>query len=460
MINKISFTGIKPPYTNKKGYHITPISKDPTPFEIQRAIHATKTQEAHSGLNGKAYFYGQDLVVKKYLNKDEALNFNPSREIVVLDKMFDKGVTPKNVQQGKFAFTTPQNETYLVSTRIKGEELNPKTNKFNEQNLRTLVATIGTLDMPKLDHETFSKAQRMEERVIFPYEVPLHYDLSTGNFNINKDGAGIFDLEYLTFVNLNALYYGMNCTNNFKDTLCDISDIPGVLNNLRNFEYRSLLDYIGQISPEERRETFETYLKIKSDYHKKRGEFFRNEVWEYAQKDDEQSQTIARTLRDLEVKEYIHADCLKNLTPEIIKAEAIKIQIAKFVYTQSPFSRSLDEKIYPPQIKKYVREANKFFEECLLNAKTTQEKVYFKDCLTLAKGWQNVIGWMDWQAKEHTIEDLLPSNVKFEDLSKWEKEITMTRLKNINAGRELFLSKCADSNIPTLDEHIGLALLD
>ncbi|MBQ7286186.1 MAG: hypothetical protein IJW73_00320 [Candidatus Gastranaerophilales bacterium] len=456
MINKVSFTGIKPPYTNKKGYHITPISKDPTPFEIQRAIHATKTQEAHSGLNGKAYFYGQDLVVKKYLNKDEALNFNPSREIAILDTMFDKGVIPKNVQQGKFAFTTPQNETYLVSTRIRGEELNPKTNKFNKQNLRALVETIETLDRPVLSRRT--DAQR-KHQTVFPYEVPMHYDLSTGNFNVEKDSAGIFDLEYLQFVDLNSLYYEMNHTDKFKGTLCELSDIPGILCNLRNFEYRSLLDYIGRIAPEERMETFKTYLNIKSDYHNKRGQFYRKEVWNFAQNEDRESQQIARSLRDLERKEYIHAYCLKNPTEEIVKAEAIKIQIAKYIYNQSPFSQSLEEKINPEQIVRYVLQAVKYFENCLENAKNQGEEVYFKDCLDVVKSQTSVIRWMDWQAKKHTIEEMLHPDDRFEDLSKETQNLILERLKGLEKGRKLFMAKSTDEHIPTLDEHLNLALL-
>ena len=245
----VSFKGILPPYINAKGYQVTPIAKDPSQDDINTAIQATKINDAHSGCNGRAYFYGQDLVVKKYKKPEEVFNYNPYREINALDSMFDLNILAHNIQRGEFAFTTPENETFLVSTKVEGANPNPITNKLNIKNLNQIVNALGVLDKPIRYNEGDSTDAK------FPYYVPMHYDLSMGNYNVSEDKAGVFDFEYLQYQDLNKPYTQMNY-HFMPDTLSDLSDISGIVLNLRNFEYTALLPYLKQVDTGEAHNLF------------------------------------------------------------------------------------------------------------------------------------------------------------------------------------------------------------
>ena len=78
----VNFKGVAPKHTTPEGYKITPIIKDPEMKDIKGAISVTQQGgRAFSGLNGDAYMWGQDLVVKKYKPRNEAINYDPQREI-------------------------------------------------------------------------------------------------------------------------------------------------------------------------------------------------------------------------------------------------------------------------------------------------------------------------------------------------------------------------------------------
>ncbi len=434
MINSISFKGIEKPYKTKFGFQIIPIAKNPTSGDIKEAIIATKTKKAHSGLNGRAYFYGQDLVVKKYKSKKEAINYDPQREIKALDTLYEKGASSPQIQQGEFAFTTPFNQTYLVSTKIQGSAPNFVENKFNEENLASLVETIGKLDRPIRTLEG-----------LFPYQVLIHYDLSCGNLNVTQNEGGIFDFEYMNSVDLSELYEQMNSGICYS-TLCEISDIAGVVSNLRNFEYRTLMSYLKNLPKKEARQLFIDYLKIKANYHFERAKFYSLERYDIENSEFFDSDNPAETKEELDKmikKELIHAKALKTIengyySDEIIKAEAMKIQLTGFIYFQSQFAGA-DHKINPRQIEQYVREANRFFNEMYEKTKNSELGIYFKDCLEILEAINGVIGWMDFQYQDPR---------KREDFEFYSPEIMQTYIKN----HEKFLSKLTKDHALTLDE--------
>lgn len=444
MIHNVSFKGIIPPYTNAKGYYVTPIAKNPQQEDIDRAIAVTKSDDAHSGLNGRAYFYGQDLVVKKYKNPDEVNSYNPYREIKALDSMFDYGVLADNMQRGEFAFTTPESETFLVSTKVKGSNANPITNKLNKKNLNSIVQTLYTLDIPhKYPSQPFENKK-------FPYVVPMHYDISMGNYNITDDEGGIFDFEYLNYEDLNKPFTNMNYQY-MPDTLPDLSDISGIVSNLRNFEYRGLLPYLKQVDTAEAKQLFVDFIGAKSQYHLQRAHMF-------AKEGDSvylENPSLSSELYSLASKEYIHHFCLKELSPEVLKAEAIKIQLASFIYLQSPFSHSLTDKINPSEIRKYLTSANSFFEEHK-NVAKGDEKLYFQDCCDLMKSWNNLPFWMDYQETKPNLKDYMPSN---SEISYYDEE-KLAQIRDEFQNRcniyELFQNKVTTEHLVTLDEHLQL----
>lgn len=368
LINSISFCGIAKPYTNEKGYHVIPISKNPTQKDINKAFLATFFKKPHSGLNGSSYFYGKDLVVKKYFDENKAYNHNPNREISALDDMYENGLNIKNNQIGHFAFINPKGQTYLVSSRVQGNTFNAKTNKFNEKNLKSLVDIFTKMDMPIYD-------ESLDKNGDFPYKVFMHYDLSKENYNINENSAGIFDFEYAHCENLDKF---LNRSRYFSSP--DFSDTPETISNLKAFEHRGLLPYLNEINTTEAKKLFKTYLSIKKDYHLKRAEFYEEEY---------HKRNIAE-LKTLSLKEQAHAKCLEEEDKNIIKSEAIKIQIAGFAYNISFFAPE-ETKINPKQIKEYLLMANEYFENMYQNTQNQEEKIYFKDCLELVKNWNEII---------------------------------------------------------------------
>lgn len=444
MIFNVSFKGIVPPYTNAQGYYITPISKNPQKSDIEAAIQATKTADSHSGLNGKAYFYGEDLVVKKYKKPEEVKFYNPYREIRALDSMYDKGILSPNIQRGEFAFTTPQNETYLVSTKVSGSNANPIHNKFNRDNIGKLLNALYDLDIPhKYQPESNSDVK-------FPYVVPMHYDISMGNYNITNENAGIFDFEYLQYEDLNKPYTQMNYQY-MPDTLSDLSDISGIVSNLRNFEYRGLLPYLKKLDSFEAKSLFQDYLLAKSHYHFERAQMFEKEL----RNTNSSNNSLQQDLSKLAKKEYTHGLCLINLTPEVIKSEAIKIQIASYIYLQSPFSHSTEDKINPSEIKEYIKYANDYFNEQIRNSNGYQ-KTYFEDCKELMKSWNNLPDWMIFQETKPNIEDFMPPEQSISTLSEQELQNIRNHFNYLVEMHELFQSKVTDEHIVTIDEHLCL----
>lgn len=426
--NIIAFSGAKKPHALGQ-YKVIPIAKDPSLKDIDRAIVATNTNKAYSGLNGRAYFYGEDLVVKKYLGKNEAINYGPNREIKALDILYDNKIEDKNIQEGQFAFITPENETYLVSSKVKGKDI--RANGFNEKNLKVLVDVLAQLDEPKKGKGQY-----------FPYKVPMHYDLSPGNIVATDDSAGIIDFEYLEVEDLDEKLSRQK--RKIYDCACDFSDIAGIPSNLRNFEYRTLLVYLKNPATKNPDKLFKDYLKIKSTYHKKRADFYLREALKTCSCDNK---NLHELLEQLYIKETSHKLSLENPDENIVKAEAVKIQIASFIYEQSQFANNAATKINPEQIKKYVIDARDFFNE-MLETSHGAKKEYYKDCVNLMKNWENVIPWMDWQ-EEQTKEF---SELIF--LSKEDADSYFAQNKDNIKNCKIFKSKLTKDNKVTLEELI------
>ncbi len=465
-ISKFGFNGVAQP---KKifSYSVIPISVDPNFIDIKKAVHAEKKSKNFSdGLNGRAFFLGEDLVVKKYFDKNHSVNYNPNREITALDKMFENNIINPSFQVGLYAFSTPDNRVYLVSNRIKGSSPDVNKNKFNYKNLSSIVNALFDLDCPRkfCDKEcerNFSAeflegepAQGCDTKLNKPmnisdknnnvdqkindnlsYFVPMHYDLSSSNIVISQNNAGIIDFEYLQFENLNQDILSNNIHYPIVD--CNFSDIVGIPSNLRNFEYRAFLSYLMKLDSDEALHLFSDYLLIKSNYHSAKESWYNKEI-----ADNQNNLNFNKDLfEQLSKKEKAHSVVLKEHDIDVIRAEAYKIQLASFIYKQSQFDSSCKTKININQIKNYIKKVDQFFTEKYENS-MGYKKQYYKDCCDLMSQWKFLDTWMDDQKQIAYFLENSPEIFEPDSLD----EIT----KNSN----LFMSKLTDDECPCLDKHL------
>jgi len=419
LINKITglnFYGCQNPYINNKGTYIKPIASNPTEEEINKAIEVTENdKEMASGLKGRVYILGEDLVVKKYKQLNDA---GARSEIITLDKMYDKGIRNKNLQQGKYAFITNDGETYLITGKISGESPNINKQPFNKKNLRALVNLFAQIDLPKIDKEDNS------------CKIPMHYDLHNENIKLTNNSAGIIDFECLKYEDLFKELKKRNdkilsCNSNF-------SDIPWVPSNLRNFEYRTLIHYLLKLNKEERDELFLKYLSYKEDYHSARHKYFKK-LSNYYAKNCEYEKFAEISM--LAKKECTHWSALKNPSEDVIKAEKIKIQIASFIYMQSEYEKNPPMKINPKQIVKYVNDAYDYFNKMYEREKNSIHRLYWKDCKELITNWKEVIKWMNNQAMlpEDMYKETKKMNKKEKDAIKENRRIQEKRVEEFSA---------------------------
>lgn len=424
-MNILSFKGIADPYTNKNGFKVTPIAQNPSQTQIDEAIEATQTKPIGQGMNGRAYFLGEDLVVKHYL-KDESVSYNPDRELRALDKMFDKGVNNKQIQEGKYAFTSPDGEAYLVSSRIEGKSIS-KNNKITEKNISSIVKALEGLDKPIL------KDELKEDN--FPFETFMHYDLTMGNINVSENAGGIIDFEWSNTRDLEEYFEQDKNFGCIMGTDCNLSDIVPVISNIRGFEFNSLCEQLQTQDPSEAKELFSTYLKEKSKYEYSMAE----QYGKYASK-NEVSKTIAEKYKN-------HAYLLKGASvtdefKDIKESEAIKIQLANFINRQSPMQTFIARKINPKQIMEYSRFAQKFFEEKFEISKEYSDKKrmdYYKDCIKLVQNLSGVEGWLNWQLT--SVEEKTANGG-------WSKE----DIEHLKKEYALIQSKLTDKYETTLEE--------
>lgn len=371
-----TFTGIKPPYT-RNNRHITPIAKVPSDKDIEDAVKAAEeTSDAMEGYNGYAFWLGEDLVVKKYKGEN-AFSNDPSREIKMLDALFDNGLIFQNSQLGMYAFTDGDS-TYLVSTKVDGKEPDSVKSPFTKENLTSLVGII--LQMDKGMNMKDSSKGGYNDRIRF-----MNYDFNGGNIKLTENKAGLFDFEYSVLENIDDM---IEKTIIRKDTgaNCHQSDTSALPSSLRSFEFYTFCPYLngaeGDIS-----ELFNDYLAIKGSYHRKMYRFFGDFAQESAFPD------IAR---EISIHELAHANLLRKnadgkVPTDIVLSEARKIQMSHFMHEQSQFSDT--GRINPKQLKKYTEDSIRFFktglEKALQNGDINRE-VYYRDCLELFSSWKRV----------------------------------------------------------------------
>ena len=423
-----SFCGIKKPYINKNGYKIIPITQDPSEDNIAQAINAAKIidDKTRSGCNGRVFIMGEDLVVKKYFPNpnDDALK----REVKALDTLFERNITGPSIQEGKYGFSTPEGEKYLVSSRIKGDfpnSLLADKPKFNEKNLGQIIDCITKFDIPKRNGEAGCYN--------FPYEIIMHYDLSEGNLNISDESVGIMDFEYMHILNLEERYLH---SKEMKHGGCssDLSDIGGLELNLRNFERRALYHYITRVQDNDYSELFKQYLNKKADYQNALADFYKKEGEKYNN----------CNCSNISNKYRIHAWLLKKASKDeeysdIVESEARKIQICTFINSQSIHSGRCSKGINPLQIKEYILSSIELFRENLSNAAKNSDRKrmhYYFDCINFMESQKNVIALMEEQM-----------------IKPYENSDKETYQKKLDE-HELFIKKCNNNYQKTLEKFV------
>lgn len=407
------FKGIRPAYQNNKGFNVIPIEIDPKQEEIDSAIKATQKDNGYDGMNGTAYMLGEDLVVKKYKKKGKALNYDPMREISALDNLYESGNAQKGNQRGLYAFKNPDGTYFMVSTKVNGKDTCKNPDILNKENLASLAKKIAKLDAGTL------RVNENGEKVLMR---PMHNDLSNGNIKFDSTSAGIFDFEYMQYENIDSLL-NWNESHEFKTTDPHISDIMGVPSNLRSFEHRALYKVMEQTSKP--RETFDNYLNAKSIYYAELSKDLPNEkaYEEYKKRCFVHSKILSLALND---PKYKH----------VKTAEAIKIQISRWLYKASPASGTAS--LNPKQIEEYITNAKKIFSEHYDNASEgSLEKLYYEDALKLLDSWDEILCEINYALIEPN--ETLPEE----------------QYRKVVSARKKLFKKISDKDAVTLDKLIA-----
>jgi len=373
-----AFAGIKPPYL-KNGRKITPIAHDPSESEIKRALEAEKTaKDVMEGYNGCAFWLGEDLVVKKYKGEN-ALNNDPDREIRTLNTLFDNNLFFNNSQLGMYAFTDGA-FTYLVSTKVDGEEPDSEVLSFNKENLSSLLGIISRMDKGTLVEG--SSKRGFSDRIRF-----MNYDFNGANIKLTKDKAGLFDFEYSVLENIDDMIEETIIKKN-AGVNCHQSDTSPLPSSLRSFEFYTFCLYLNSVksgAPE----LFNDYLALKGSYHREMYKFFR---------DFSKESKFPDTANEISIHELAHSNLLRKnadgkIPSDIVMSEARKIQMSYFIHNQSPFCSTGE--INPKQLSEYTDESIEFFESSLqkaLDKGDINREVYYRDCLELFSSWKRVNG--------------------------------------------------------------------
>jgi hypothetical protein len=351
--------------------HIYPINKDIKMSAITKyRKNVTPKNLIGSGNNGSVFSLGMDLVIKKS-KKNALVNKSLMNEAKKLDMLYtleqERGIKLKNVQSGITGFEFPNGDSYLVSTLVKGERANYYKNPLNTKNLNSLMDVITELD----------KGSTKDGRLMV-------YDLNLDNINFTKSKAGIFDFEYMRGTKLDDAI--RNRIIGQKDRLSThISDTSNLESNVRSFESAGLWSYLQEVPQAEAKKIFGKYLEIKSKYHKNMSEYYFNEAKKSIYSDE---------ISQIAKSEASHAKLLAKPTPDIIKAEATKIQMANFLFVSSSWCQTSWLKFNPRQVVEYYQNGNKFFNEELKKATLTNNKdkiTYYQNCINLFNGWKNVL---------------------------------------------------------------------
>lgn len=366
----VSFKGVCPPHKIGKVY-IYPISKDLSLSTISKYCDAINpANKLGSGCNGEVFTLGMDLVIKK-AKPNALVNKSLMNEAKKLDILYnlekEKGIKLKNIQSGIAGFEFPNGDSYLVSTLVKGSKANIEKNPFNEKNLDSLMNLLTELD----------KGSDKDGRLMM-------FDLNLNNINITENQAGIFDFEYMI---------GQNLEQAIKDRIIGklgsasshVSDTSNLQSNVRSFEYAGLYYYFREMPENNVKDLLTKYLKIKSKYHKKMCEYYNNLSTQ---------SNYPKELSKIASSEQSHSKLLAKPDNDIIKSEAMKIQMANFVFVSGQWCKTSSITFNTEQVMTYQQEGLRFFKKQLEKARQNCDKdrtIYYQNCINLFDGWKRVL---------------------------------------------------------------------
>ena len=295
-----------------------------------------------------------DSIIKETLNLDLLYNFFKERK-----------VNWQNSQRGIAAIYNDDGEGYLISTFVPGGECG-KTIDLNSKNLNSVMQIITELDIGTKDNGRL-----------------MSYDYNTHNIHYTETTAVIYDFENLKCLKLEDEIL-KRVVNGRKSNTPHLSDTSALTSNIRTFEFGTIYHYTKKLKPEERKNFFKKYLHEKSIYHNKMAKYYEKEA---------KGNIHGAFLSKLAKKENVHSELLNinRITDDIIKSEAIKIQLAVFIYHFN--NGKIRKEINPKQITLYYKESLKFFKDKLHNAiksRNKNEAIYYFDCVNALEIWGNL----------------------------------------------------------------------
>lgn len=364
----INFLGVKPPY-KVNGITVYPIERDLSVEQMEEVKKCiTEERLIGQGLNGKVYRINQDYVVKVPI-PNRRVKDSIMQETKKLDMLYDfskeRNVDLQNSQKGIASFFTDKGEEYLISTFVKGSGCN-SNNRLNPKNIDSIMRILTEMD---IGSEKYGRL--------------MSYDYNGHNVNFTEISAGVFDFEYLRGNFLeddipNRVLSGR------KSVSPHVSDTSGLTSNVRTFEFGNLYSYLKCLHENEARNDFIDYLNRKSLYHSEMSKNY--EKTSYRNKFSDFFQKLAQ-------KEKIHSELLKkeNLMEDIIKSEAIKIQISEFIYRVG--GSKIRGNFNPKQIVEYYKNSLNFFRDNLHKAMESKDKqlaTYYYDCINNLRIWADI----------------------------------------------------------------------
>ena len=126
------------------------------------------------------------------------------------------------------------------------------------------------------------------------------------------------------------------------------------------------------------------------------------------------------------------------------------MQLARFLFIQSPFEGNYGNHFNKEQIKEYVDDSLNFFVQMNKQSKSEEEQIYWGDCLDLLENWKNVKSWMDWQDTPPTIDMFNYSKKAIENMSDDKYKNILSMFEEHKKIYDLFNEKKSDEKQPTL----------
>lgn len=369
---KISFTGCIPPYKTQKA-EIYPIEKDISSSEINAVCNEIEKYPKYlgEGVNGCAYSLGRDLVIKKCKN-NALVNQDVMNEAKKLDMIYDfqneTGYDLGNTQRGIAAFKLHNGSSYLLSTLVNGNKADTIKNPLNKKNLFSLISILTALDKGS------SKYGRL-----------MVNDLNLSNIHFTKTKAGVLDFEHMQGYKPDESIKKV-VLNKEYGVSAHTSDTSNLDSNIRSFEFAGLYYYLEDLEQKEAKKLFEDYLSIKSIYHKEMSQYYQQQI---------SKSLYPEILENIAESEKAHFKLLssKKISDDILKAEAVKIQMSNFTFISSKWCNASYIKFNPRQIINYYKNGLRYFENEFKKAVKNKDEyrmIYYKDCINLFNKWDKI----------------------------------------------------------------------